>query len=158
MTDPSLNPRITMLVAAHVDDAAALAAIHAESFAEPWTADEFDVFLRQIGVTGWMAREAGRPRGFILIRRAVEEAEVLTLAVLPSARRRGIGRLLVSHAIEQLRDSGTASLYLEVAVNNRAAVGLYHSLGFAQCGKRRAYYAPLDGGPPGDALVMRCDL
>lgn len=152
------QPRVTVLVEAHVHDTAALAAIHAESFAEPWTADDFAVFLRQIGVMGWIARQGGHAQGFILIRRAVEEAEVLTLAVLPAARRSGVGRLLVSHAIERLRASGTASLYLEVAVDNAAAFGLYRSLGFAQCGKRRAYYTPQDGRPAGDALVMRCDL
>ena len=158
MTTRTGNPRLTVLAPAQLDDAATLGAIHADSFAVPWTAEDFAVFLRQIGVMGWIARGNGRAQGFILIRRVAEEAEVLTLAVRPSARRRGVGRGLVAQASENLRGQGVASFYLEVATDNIAALGLYRSLGFAQCGKRRSYYAAENGSPPGDALVMRCDL
>ena len=52
---------------------------------------------------------------------------------------------------------GAETLFLEVAVDNVAALGLYTALGFAETGRRKAYYARA-GGPAADALILRVDL
>ncbi|TAL04298.1 MAG: ribosomal-protein-alanine N-acetyltransferase [Rhodospirillaceae bacterium] len=145
------------VVAATVSDAALLAQLHATSFPAPWTEEDFALFLRQPGMAAWAAGYEN-PSGFILVRSAGEEAEILTIAVAPPARRHGVGRILLRHAQEQLRGLGVASLFLEVATNNQAALGLYNVLGFVVCGKRRNYYRNTVNASGNDATVMRCDL
>src|SRR5579864_8958880 len=103
-----ITPKLTSLIPARPADADVLAAIHATSFPEPWTADDFLMFLQQPGLLGWIAGTK-MPEGFILMRRAVEEAEVLTLAVDPAYRRQGLARRLIEHALEELRQRGTIS-------------------------------------------------
>ena len=76
------------------DRAERFAAIHAEAFAgphdAPWSAAAFADLLAQAGV---FAAEAAD--GFILMRAVADEAEILTLAVRPAARRGGLGGRLV---------------------------------------------------------------
>jgi ribosomal-protein-alanine N-acetyltransferase len=145
-----------VIVPATPGDGDVLGAIHATSFPEPWTAADFTQFLRQPGVIGWITG-GDNAEAFILMRRVAEEAEVLTLAVMPPMRRRGHAAKLLAHALEDLRNRGTASCYLEVAVDNDAARALYESAGFKNCGTRRGYYERADA-PKGDAIVMRRDL
>lgn len=129
-----------------------LAALHASAFDAPWSATEFDTLLMQDGV--FALAEDG---GFILCRMAADETEILTLAVAPRARRAGLGLRLVQAAMRRAAQAGAANAFLEVAVDNAAAVALYAKAGFGKAGLRRGYYAR-PPGPPVDALVLRCDL
>jgi ribosomal-protein-alanine N-acetyltransferase len=148
------------VIAAAPGHADVLAQLHATSFAAPWSAEDFAQFLRQPGMTAWVAghKQPGDAAGFILTRRVAEEAEVLTIAVEPAARKRGLGRALLARALDELRTHGVASVFLEVAVNNTAAQALYRALGFTACGTRRNYYQPGQHDGSGDATVMRLDL
>lgn len=132
--------------------AAALAALHAQAFAAPWSAAEFADLLSQPGVLLGL-----EPDGFVLVRVVLDEAEILTLAVAPAARRRGLGRRLVERASATAAQAGSTRLFLEVAEDNAAARALYDGVGFAVIGRRKAYYARPDGGRT-DALVMSRDL
>jgi ribosomal-protein-alanine N-acetyltransferase len=105
------------------------------------------------------AGRAGRLRiGFILARTLAGEAEILTLAVAPLARRRGLAKRLVEAAIVQSLAAGADSLFLEVAADNAPAIALYVGAGFETVGRRRGYYASPGGGAAQDALVMRLTL
>ena len=130
----------------------ALAALHAEAFSAPWDARAFADLLAQPGVL--LRIEAD---GFILIRVVLDEAEILTLAVRPGARRQGLGRRLVERACVAAKDAGAAILFLEVAEDNAAARVLYARAGFVEIGRRKAYYAGPDGRRI-DALVLHRDL
>jgi ribosomal-protein-alanine N-acetyltransferase len=132
------------------DDLAPLAAIHAQCFAQAWDARALAELLAAPG-----AFCLSGPDGFILGRAAGGESEILTLAVSPPARRRGLAALLVTQAAEHARRLGARSMFLEVAVRNRAARALYAKLGFVEAGRRKGYYA---GAPPEDALVLRSEL
>jgi ribosomal-protein-alanine N-acetyltransferase len=133
------------------EDAEALATIHATSFDPPWLAQDFAGFLGETGVGGLIGEG-----GFILVRAGGGELEVLTLAVSPSNRRRGLARMLLEMALAKAARSGAEAAFLEVAVDNIAAIGLYQGAGFAQVGRRKGYYARTEGGA--DALVLRRDL
>jgi len=126
-------------------DAPALAALHAGCFVgrEAWGAEAMALMLRMPGGFGLWRPGAG----FVLVRAIAGEAEILTLAVLPEARRQGLGQGLMAAA------RGAAAMLLEVATDNAPAQALYASLGFAKVGRRRRYYA--DGR---DALVLRREL
>lgn len=142
-------------------DAGHLAELHEEDFARPWSADEFAALLVQDTVFGYAVREVGHPKdmpaGFVLARLVADEGEILTLAVSGAARRQGLGWALMDAVLRELHAQRAAALFLEVDETNVAAVALYRRLGFAQVGRRPAYYGHPDA-PATAALVMRRDL
>jgi ribosomal-protein-alanine N-acetyltransferase len=138
------------------EDAPHLAAVHAQAFSTPWDDQAFVDLLAGPGVFGFMAT-ADAPKGLVLCRAVADELEILTVAVAPDARRRGVAKALMSAAVEAAQAAGSTQAFLEVAVDNMEAVGLYAGLGFRRSGVRRGYY---NRGREGriDALVMRLDL
>jgi len=134
-----------------------LEAIHAEAFDGPatgraWTQAEFAALVGQPGVF-----VLGDLHGFILIRVVVDEAEILTLAVRPVARRLGLGLNLIRAAGALAAGMGATRLLLEVAKDNLAARALYDRAGFDVAGRRPRYYARPDG-PAVDALLLVLNL
>ena len=93
------------------------------------------------------------PAGFALYRAVAGEAELLTISVLPEARRSGIGAGLLAACEDGARASGAARLFLEVAEGNVAARTLYDRAGYRECGRRKGYYQHPDGSRD-DAVVM----
>ena len=134
------------------DLARSLAERHAEAFDAPWSASAFADLLAQPGVV-----PEGEGGGFILIRVVADEAEILTLAVSPHARRRGVGGRLVRTAAARAARLGAARLFLEVAEDNGPARALYDGLGFETTGRRPRYYPRADG-PAIDALLLVLNL
>lgn len=94
--------------------------------------------------------------GFIMLRVAADEAEIITIAVDPAMGRQGIGRQLVDEAMKAAEKAGAGCVFLEVAVDNEAALKLYEASGFVQAGRRRSYYRR--GPAQIDAVVMRRDI
>lgn len=132
--------------------AAQLAALHARCFGtpRPWTEAEFAGFLADPLAFLLVEGDAG-----LLLGRAVAgEAELLTIAVAPEARRRGLGRKLMARFLYQARLRGAETAFLEVAADNAPAIALYTAAGFTPTGRRRGYYHPPQGQPV-DALVLR---
>jgi len=121
------------------DDVAILAALHAASFTEAWSA----AFIRDL-FSGPGVFAFAQAEGFILARAAGGEAEILTLTVTPKSRRQGIGRALVRKAASHAQELGAATLFLEVAKDNEGARKLYSGLGFKPVGLRKAYYGGTD--------------
>ncbi|HEY2070979.1 MAG TPA: ribosomal protein S18-alanine N-acetyltransferase [Rhizomicrobium sp.] len=140
-----------MIRAAALEDLPRLAAIHVEGFADPWDDNSLGEVMTSPGTFALVAEEGG-VAGFIVARVAAGEAEILTLAVASYMRAQGLGRLLVQAALAKASQEGATSMFLEVAVGNGAARAVYEGLGFAEVGRRKAYYK---GEPPEDALVLR---
>lgn len=132
-----------------------LAALHAQAFDKPWSAQDISALIGGAGAYAVMAQD-GAPLGMVMSRILFEEAEILTLAVAPEARRRGVGSALVAAAAALARQGGALSLMLEVGEDNPGAIALYEASGFVQVGLRRNYYDR--GGRQIDALLMRLDL
>ncbi|RAH97104.1 ribosomal-protein-alanine N-acetyltransferase [Acuticoccus sediminis] len=133
--------------------------IHAESFLAPWSADEMAALNDGPGVTTFVARRVSatssrRPIGFITVRRAADEAEILTMAVAPRQRRSGVGRLLLDRALRHLYAERVADVFLEVDPSNTSAVALYTRAGFKTVGERPDYYSK-SGGARQKALTMK---
>lgn len=124
-----------------------LAAIHAASFTRPrpWSADEFRALLAE--PTNFLI---ARDRGFLLGRTVLDEAELMTVAVAPDARRAGTGAALLAEFEAEAQVRGAVTAFLEVASDNAAAQALYSAKGWQNAGRRRNYYG---GGV--DALVMQ---
>jgi [ribosomal protein S18]-alanine N-acetyltransferase len=130
-----------------------LADLHDRAFERPWSAVEFESLLNGPGAFAVLGEAGDEPKGFILCRAVAVEAEILTLAVDPLARRRGWGATLVDTAAGLAAQAGAEAFLLEVAADNVAAVKLYEAAGFVLAGVRKGYYPHPDG--PKDALVMR---
>lgn len=137
-----------------------LAAVQQRCFPDdPWDADFIETLLGQPGSFGLLALAVdektgeGVPTGFALARVVGEDSEILTIGVLPQARRGGLGRRLVEAVCDEVAQRGATALFLEVAEDNGAARALYAHSGFAQVGRRPGYYVRRDGRAA--ALVLR---
>ena len=131
-------------------DPLALARLYAACFPDsrPWSVEEFAEFL-----TDPKTVFSGDETAFALGRCVLDEAELLTLVVAPSARRQGAGRTNLQ-AFETLATArGAQTAFLEVAADNAAAIALYQTAGYRESGRRKGYYARTSG-PKVDAVTM----
>jgi ribosomal-protein-alanine N-acetyltransferase len=133
---------------------AELSHLHRRVFTHPrpFTEAEFADFLSQSATI-----LCSEPQGFVLGRVIGEEAEVVTLAVDPGARRQGIARRLMAELHRRVAERSVQRMFLEVDAGNAAARGLYAALGYAEAGRRPAYYRQSDG-TRSDALILRCEI
>ena len=144
-----------MIEAVGAEASELLAALHAQAFPRPWTVSEIAKLLENPAVFA-IASRAAQPQGFAMGWAAAGDAELLTVAVVPEARRRGVGVALVTAIGVAALVRGAASMHLEVAEDNAAARALYLKLGYLEAGRRHAYYA--GDGAPVDAIIMRRTL
>lgn len=138
-------------------DAAAIATLHAASFNRGWSEDEIERLMLDRNVLTHRATVDGRLIGFIMSRIAASEAEILSVAVAASSRRKGLARRMLNLHLGRLAGAGTRVLFLEVDENNAAARQLYRRAGFSEAGRRAGYYTTADG-KRATALVLRRDL
>ena len=137
------------------------AALHAEAFVpfgeRAWTRQDMAELLASPGVAGLLLQAEGADAGLAVCRVVADEAELITLAVRSDRRRRGAARRLLAAVFDHVRAAGAKTLFLEVAVDNPAALRLYETTGFRTAGRRPAYFQR-GSGPAADAVVMRLDL
>jgi ribosomal-protein-alanine N-acetyltransferase len=135
-------------------DAMAFARISRASFPDAWPEAVFRAQLHRRETRAWVARdpETGVV-AYVLGWRVLDEVQILSFAVDPSFRRRGVGRGLLDAYLSTLRAEGVRVVNLEVRASNRAAQVLYRNAGFRTDGERPRYYA---GGEA--ALLLGADL
>lgn len=134
---------------------ARLADIHRAAFApisRAWSGGE----IADLAAAGILLVDDA-DRGFALFSRAVDEVELLTVAVQPDHQRRGLARDLLTMAERVLRSIGVIRIHLEVAADNPGALALYEALGYRVNGRRKQYYRRASGDRI-DAVVMAKDL
>ena len=134
-------------------DGAACARLHATSFAHPWPANDFESLLLDPACSGEGLDARSGLAGFILSRRALDEAEILTIVVDRRLRRQGCGEDSSLHIWRDPHAQGVATVFLEVDESNVAALALYRVHGFVEKGMRKGYYAKPDG-TRANALIM----
>jgi len=138
-------------------DAAAIAALHGAAFHRGWSDDEVEALIVERAVMAHRAMMSGKLVGFIMSRRAADEAEILSVAVSHACRGRGFARELLHLHLRRLAGDGVRTVFLEVDETNAPALRLYRRAGFREVGRRPNYYAT-PGAPPAAALVLRRDL
>jgi [ribosomal protein S18]-alanine N-acetyltransferase len=148
--EPVLGP-------AQTRDARALAAIHTDSFNRGWGEQEFDQLLTDRTVIADRAASGAKIVGFIVSRRAADEAEILSVATARNWRGRGLAQRLLDLHLRRLAGFGLRAVFLEVEENNMPARKLYARAGFIEVGRRPGYYAQ-GRDKPASALVLRRDL
>ena len=142
---------------ARPDDALAIASVHGASFQRGWGEDEILRLLLENSVVAHRAHNGRTLIGFILSRIAAGEAEVLTVAITPAWRGRALARPLLDLHLRRLAGLGVRAVFLEVDEHNAPACALYRKAGFAEVGRRKAYYQGRNHAGA-DALVLRRDL
>lgn len=92
------------------------------------------------------------PIGFCLYQIVQDEAEILTLGIVPPARRQSNGHLLLQHGEKYLSGRNVSRLFLEVSSANIAALPLYEKNNFQKTGLRKNYY--VENNKKFDAIIM----
>jgi [ribosomal protein S18]-alanine N-acetyltransferase len=129
-------------------------AIERASFQFPWSTRFFLDELKVDCARSILAEVDGRIVGYVLFWMLSEEVDIHNIAVHPSFRRHGIGRLLLEQVVAAARHQKFLRVTLDVRRSNDEAQSLYRSFGFVTRGLRKAYYS--DNGE--DALVMALEL
>jgi ribosomal-protein-alanine N-acetyltransferase len=135
-------------------DVTAVAAIERSVYEFPWSAGIFrDCLLA--GYVSVVLEQAGTVVGYSIMSVAAGEAHLLNLALAESARRRGYGRMLLTHQMDLAQGAGAGSMYLEVRPSNGPALALYQQCGFEVLGRRKGYYRARFGTEDAVVLVHR---
>ncbi|MGD9340523.1 MAG: ribosomal protein S18-alanine N-acetyltransferase [Chromatiales bacterium] len=137
---------------ADIDD---VAAIESRSYEFPWTSGIFRDCLR-VGYCCRVLCAGEQAIGYSIVSFGASEAHLLNLCILPDFHGMGLGRYLLSHTLEQVKQTGVKTVFLEVRPSNEIALELYRSAGFVEIGHRRAYYRSAKGRE--DALVLALEL
>lgn len=140
-------------------DADIFAALHAGCFSRAWDAEDFESLLSEPNVVGHLlCPHPGTPMvGFALSRIAADEAEILSIGVVPSRRAKGGGHCILATHLNALANRGAGSIFLEVDEDNLPANKLYAGFGFREVGRRQAYYTRADG-TRGTARVLSASI
>ena len=145
---------------ANADDLEALMAIEHDLFTtDAWSRESMAAEISDRHGYYLVAFPVGEPEridGYAGLRAPLREpqADIQTIAVVPSARRKGLGRVLMLSLIDEARQRGAREIFLEVRADNPGAQALYETLGFEAIAVRPRYYQP-DGV---DAVVMRLSI
>lgn len=151
MTSPAATAPI--FGPATVDDLDTLVAIDTDS-PQAWDRAAFAEELRHHPPTVFVMRLEGQAVAFMAIRLQEQDLDIVNVAVTPSQRRRGFGRLMVEKVVSEARGMGAETAFLEVRESNHGARALYRDLGFEETQKRRAFYR----NPVEDAVLMRLSI
>ena len=143
-------PSLTLVPLDPRTDLAAVIRIEEASFPRPWNRPMFLQALASPATRTLVARTPERVvTGYLVAHLVPQELQIHTVAVDQPWRGRGVGRLLVTEALNAAASAGAAGATLEVRRSNDAARRLYESLGFRCEAVREAYYRD----PTDDALV-----
>ncbi len=111
------------------------------SFSLPWPPRSFQYELTDNPASRcWVAELDGHVVGMLVGWLIVDEIHIATIATHPDFRGRGIGKKLLSFALEAAMDEGAISTFLEVRESNTAALEMYRKFGYVEDGRREGYY------------------
>lgn len=134
-------------------DVDAIARLDSSSFLlVPWSAAMVHEGVAGIvpGLTYLVAEEGDTFAGYVAVSVVDDVAELQRIAVAESARRLGVGAVLVAATAEHALAAGAVRLLLEVHEDNHPALALYASTGFVEIARRARYFR--DGST---ALVLQ---
>ena len=115
---------------------------------------ELQTYIERRNASTIVAESAGVPIGFIVFESSKRgSGHIITIDVIPDARRAGVGSRLLGGAETRLRAAHCESVLLETAVDNKPAISFYKRHGYFLVGTHPRYY-----GNGLDALVLRKDL
>ncbi len=138
-------------------DISAVLKIEQQVYAHPWTRGNFIDSLNAGHAMCGLRDTHQELIGYFLAMLVVDEVHLLNLAVCAEQQGRGLSRLLMGRLCTYAREQEAESILLEVRVGNARAIQVYQHYGFAEIGRRKAYYLAKDNTRE-DAIVMRMTL
>ena len=136
------------------DDLPQVAAIEQSLFGDPWSESAFRDTLNQKEADFIVAEdENGEMIGYCGTYRALDEAEIVNVAIRKEQQNHGYGTEMVQALIEEEKKKGAAFFFLEVRESNLSAQCCYKKLGFKTIGIRKDFYE----SPKENALVMQME-
>jgi ribosomal-protein-alanine N-acetyltransferase len=124
--------------------------IEQEAFSLPWSRQSYENELKNQYANYLVIDYQGDVGGYGGIWVVFDEAHITNVAVASSFRGRGWGRALMLELEALARRKRAVRILLEVRPSNRAAIAMYHGLGFMVSGLRKQYYSDNNE----DAIVM----
>ncbi len=141
--------RTVLLRRAGREDAEGISELEKQCFARPWSLaslqESFDA-----GAEFFVAEDAGHICAYAGVYLIPPEGHMANIAVESRYRRKGVGYAMLGYLLSECERKGIEDFTLEVRPSNEAAIALYEKYGFAEEGRRRAYYD--DNGE--DAVIM----
>ncbi len=134
-------------------DLAAVLAIEAVSFSNPWSGQTFRGEIQNTSISYPLVAVETASRkvvGYIIYWQIREDVQINNVAVHPDFRGRGVGEAALRAVLDRVREAGASLVTLEVRSSNTAALNLYRKLGFQALGRRKNYYT----NPDEDAEVL----
>ena len=148
-------------------DLGALAVLHDAAFQSAWPLSFWRGHLKERSSILLVADDdSSRCAAGLLARRVLDEAEIIAVFTAAASRRLGLAGLLLAELERDLRRELPCRIFLEVAVDNAAALRLYRRRGYVEAGRRIGYYSSAgpSAGPAAasgaaiDALILSLDL
>ncbi len=131
-------------------DATGVYAVERECFHDPYPSKFLDALIKTERDRFFVAVEDGKIVGYAVATATEKNGHVVSVAVNPRCRRRGIGTALLSAVTRKLVEKGVQMIHLEVRKRNRVAISFYEQMGFRTFSEITHYYA--DGE---SALVLK---
>jgi ribosomal-protein-alanine N-acetyltransferase len=107
---------------------------------DAWDRELFLEYFRRCPELFLVARHRRRIGGYIITCTGAKEAELVSIAVDPRNRLRGVGRALLDATLAQLRSRRVSIWWLMVETSNDPAIRFYENYGFARKRRTKRYY------------------
>ncbi|GAB6182770.1 ribosomal protein S18-alanine N-acetyltransferase [Thermodesulfovibrio hydrogeniphilus] len=124
-----------------------------QSFSSPWSMKSFAEELSNPNSRVKVVEVEGEIVGYVVYRMISDEAEILSIAIKPEQRRKGLAKELIKNILDEIKHKAR-SCFLEVRASNIPAIKLYEKMGFQKKGLRKNYYLI----PEEDAIIMELRL
>ncbi|MBE6800477.1 MAG: ribosomal-protein-alanine N-acetyltransferase [Ruminococcaceae bacterium] len=138
---------IVKMTASHIED---IAKLEKECFSSPWSEEGLKSELNNNFARFFVALSDGKITGYIGSHNVLGEVYITNIAVFPEFRRNGVGKALVEHLVNQMKNENAEFVTLEVRESNSTAISLYEKNGFQKVGKRKDFYEK----PREDGVLM----
>ncbi len=135
----------------HEADLDAVMKIEPTIYSHPWTRGNFNDSLKSRH-NAWVLIQNDEIVAYALMMIVLDEAHLLNISVAKPRQKQGLGRMLLTHMIDQARELNTLNMFLEVRASNIGAITLYEEIGFVEMSVRRGYYPAAKGRE--DAVLM----
>ena len=138
---------------ANAQDLPAIVEIENAAMSCPWSLKSYEEAVTSDHSFIMVAEDDGQIAAFSVFYLTPPEAELPDIVVDEKYRGQGLGRQLLSKALEELEGRGIDTIFLEVRVSNTPARRLYEGLGFEEIGTRKYFYSD----PVEDAICMKLE-
>ena len=135
-------------------------AIERNSSKSPWPTEHFRSSLENSTNLSYALMRKDKLIGYVIAALAIDNADILNIAIDSGYQRQGYATKLLSHLINEFSEKGAKEVFLEVRDSNNGAISFYNSKGFKQISVRKNYYMKNsnDSTEREDGIIMRLEI